>query len=127
MKTKTKPQSNGAAAKHVTVKGKRMVMLEEAEFDRLLRKADEFEPLLPDPLPNGNYPAVEYLRVSLAIDIIRHRRRLGLTQVELAKRARIRLASLQRIEQGTDSGSVRIIGKIDRALNEAEAKTAKAR
>ena len=97
---KTKHYSNGVVAKRVVVKGNRMVMLEETEFDRLLRKADEFEPLLPAPLPNGNYPAGEYLRVSLAIKIIRHRRRLGLTQVELARRSGIRAESLNRIEQG---------------------------
>ena len=45
---KTKAHRNGAAAKRVTVKGKRMVMLEAAEFDRLVRKADEWEPLLPE-------------------------------------------------------------------------------
>ena len=119
MTTKTKPQSNGVA-KHVTVKGKRMVMLEEAEFDRLLRKADEFEPLMPDLLPDGNYPAVEALRVSLAIDIIRHRRRLGLTQADLARRAGIRPESLNRIEQGHVSPSSRTVEKIDRALRAAE-------
>jgi hypothetical protein len=68
---KTKQHSNGAVAKRVTVKGKRMVMVEGTEFDRLMRNADEFEPLLPSPLPDGNYPAGEYLRVSLAIKIIR--------------------------------------------------------
>lgn len=36
----------------------------------MLLKADEFKPLL----PNGNCSAVAYLRASLAIDIIRHRR-----------------------------------------------------
>ena len=115
----TKHHTNGVVAKRVVVKGKRMVMLEEAEFDRLLLKADEFEPVLPDPLPNGNYPAVEYLRVSLAIDIIR--RRLGLTQVELARRAGIRAESLNRIEQGHVEPSIRTVDKIDRALREAEA------
>jgi DNA-binding XRE family transcriptional regulator len=117
---KTRPRSDGVAARRVTVKGKRMVMLAEADFDRLMRKADEFEPLLPDPLPNGNYPAVQYLRVSLAIKIIRHRRRLGLTQADLARRAGIRPESLNRIEQGGVSPSVRTVKKIDGALREAE-------
>lgn len=116
---KTKPHVNGIA-KRVSVKGKRMVMLEEAEFDRLLVKADEFEPRMPDLLPDGNYPAVEAMRISLAIDIIRHRRRLGLTQAELARRAGIRPATLNRVEQGQVTPSVRTVGKIDRALREAE-------
>ena len=120
---KTKHPRNGVVPKRVTVKGKRMVMLDEAEFDRLLRKADEFEPLLPDPLPNGNYPAVAYLRASLAIDIIRHRRRLGLSQAELARRAGIRPESLNRIEHNRVEPSIRTVDKIDRALREAEAES----
>jgi DNA-binding XRE family transcriptional regulator len=118
---KTKAYRNGAAAKRVMVKGERMVMLEEAEFDRLLRKADEWEPLLPAADADGNYPALEYSRVSLARKIIRDRRRLGLTQADLARRAGIRPESLNRIEQGRVSASIRTVEKIDRALREAEA------
>jgi DNA-binding XRE family transcriptional regulator len=43
---------------------------------------------------------VAALRVSLAQKIIRDRRRLGLTQAELARHAGIRAESLNRIEQG---------------------------
>jgi DNA-binding XRE family transcriptional regulator len=103
----------------VTVNGKRMVMLEEAEFERLLMEADLWEPKRPEVLPNGNYPA-EVVRIDLAIDIIRHRRRLGLTPAELARRARVRLATLKRIEQGHPAGSVRTIEKIDRALRKSK-------
>ena len=48
---KAKAHPNGVAARRVTVKGKRMVMLAETDFDRLLVKADAWEPLLPDSLP----------------------------------------------------------------------------
>jgi DNA-binding XRE family transcriptional regulator len=119
---KNQPQRKGVAAKWVTVKGKRMVMLEAAEFERLLHMADEFEPLLPPPDADGTYPALEYSRVSLALKIIRDRRRLGLTQADLARRAGIRPKSLNRIEQGRVSPSVRSVDKIDRALREAEAR-----
>jgi DNA-binding XRE family transcriptional regulator len=116
---KTKAQSNGVAAKRMTVKGKRMVMLEETDFDRLLMDADLWEPQRPDPLPDGNYPA-EVVRVDLAIDIIRERRALGWTQAELARRAGIRLKTLRRIEQGGPRPStVSAIDKIDKALKEA--------
>ena len=117
---KTKHQRNGRAAPRRIVNGKRMVMLEEAEFERLLHKADEWEPLAPEPDADGNYPALEYSRVSLARKIIRHRRRLGLTQADLARRAGIRPESLNRIEQGHVSPSIRTVEKIDRALREAE-------
>jgi DNA-binding XRE family transcriptional regulator len=123
MKTK---HLNGVITNRVTVKGKPMVLLDAAEFDRLKRKADEFEPKLPDVLPDGNYPAGEYLRVSLAIKIIRHRRRLGLSQAELARRAGIRLTTLTQLEQGQVDPSIRTVDKIDRALQAAEGKAAKA-
>ena len=135
MKAKTKPHVNGNASNHsggiakrVTVNGKRMVQLDETEFDRLLHKADEWEPLMPEPNPaTGNYPAIESGFISLAIDIIRHRRRIGLTQAELARLAGIRLATLQRVESGERRPtSVRTIEKIDRALKAAEKKAAKA-
>ena len=103
-----------------------MVMLEEAEFDRLLGKADEFEPVLPDPLPDGNYPAGDYLRISLAIKIIHQRRRLGFSQAELARRAGIRLATLIQLEQGHVDPSIRTVDKIDQALRRAAKKAAKA-
>lgn len=117
---KVEPHRNGVVAKRVTVKGKRMIMLEQAEFDRLLLKADEFEPLLPRPDAEGNYPAVEYLRASLARKIIRHRRRLGLSQAELARRAGIRPETLNRIELNHVEPSIRTVDKIDRALREAD-------
>lgn len=112
--------NNGVAVKRVTRKGKRVVIVDESEFDRLKRKADEWEPLLPPLGEDGNYPAVEYGTALLAIKIIRHRRRLGLTQVELAQRAGIRAETLNRIEQGHVLPSIRTVDKIDRALREGE-------
>lgn len=109
------PSGPGAPG-YRTVNGKRMVLLEEDEYDRLRQKADEWEPLLPEPLPDGNYPALEYMRVSLARKIIRQRRRVGLTQAELARRACIRPETLNRIEQGKRTPSAATVEKIDRAL-----------
>ncbi len=126
MNTESKARSelnhgNGqVAAERIDIRGQRMVILSEVEYDRLLRKADEWEPLLPEADADGNYPAVERLRATLARDIIRHRRRLGLSQVELARRAGIRPETLCRLEQGDRSPSVRTVEKIDKALREAE-------
>ncbi len=134
MRTKSKTpfdgratDKNGFVAKRVIVNGERMVILDETEFDRLLQRADLWEPTMPEPDADGLLPAVESGFVSLAIDIIRDRRRLGLTQAELARRAGIRLATLVRIESGARRPtSVRTIEKIERALKTAEAKARKA-
>jgi transcriptional regulator with XRE-family HTH domain len=70
--------------------------------------------------PDGNYPALEYVAASLARDIISARRRVGLSQAELARRAGIRVETLNRIERMKDPPSVRTVEKIDRALKAAE-------
>jgi DNA-binding XRE family transcriptional regulator len=125
MFTKTKHHHNGVAskpiaAKRLTVKGKRVVQIEEAEFDRLMHEADLFEPLMPPLDENGTYPALEAVRINVAISIIRHRRKIGLPQAELARRAGIRPETLNGIEQGHVDPSLRTIKKIDQALIEAE-------
>ncbi len=103
-----------------TIKGKRMVLLPEADFEELVHKADLWEPALPDADAQGNRPADEYAAVSQARAILRARRKLGLSQAELARRAGIRPETLNRIEQGRNKPSVPTIAKIDRALKQAE-------
>ena len=119
--TRSRPAVLARRASRVSKNGRKMVVLDEAEYERLKMKADEWEPLLPEPDGDGNYPAVAYARASLARDIIRHRRRLGLTQVELAKRAGIRPETLCRIELGNRTPAIGTVQKIDRALKKAEA------
>lgn len=107
-------------ARRVRIKGKRKVVLDEADYEALLRRADVWEPELPAADADGNYPALEALAVIQARDILRARRKLGLSQVELARRAGIRPETLNRIEQGRNKPSVPIIAKLDRALRAAE-------
>jgi len=115
MKTKHKHKPQ-----YLTIAGKRVVVLEEGHYDRLAKKADEWEPTLPGPNERGHYP-LEALAVIVGRDILRARRKLGLTQVDLARRAGIRPETLNRIEQGKHSPSVVTVEKIDRALKKAEA------
>ena len=71
------------------------------------------------PHEDGNYPALEALAVLQAPDILRARRKLGLSQVELARRAGICPETLHRIEQGRNKPSVPTIARIDGALRAA--------
>jgi DNA-binding XRE family transcriptional regulator len=104
-------------AQTILLEGKPYVVLPRDEFDRLstLAKAGELPPL-PDPDAQGNYPAVEYARASLARKIIRDRVAAGLSQRELAKRAGVRVETLCRIETGKHTPSVPTVDKLDRAL-----------
>ncbi len=99
--------------------GKPYVIVPRDEYDRLttLAKAADLPPL-PKPDSQGNYPAVEYARASLARKIIRDRVAAGLSQRELAKRAGVRVETLCRIETGKHVPSVATIDKIDRALRQ---------
>jgi predicted transcriptional regulator len=75
---------------------------------------------MPKPDSEGNVPAVEYGRASLARKLIRDRRRVGLTQTELARRAGIRAETLCRIEKGRSTPDMTTFKKVHRALEKAE-------
>ncbi len=69
---------------------------------------------------DGNRPAMEYARASLARKLIRDRRRAGLTQAELASRAGIRERSLARMGNGKSTPDAAVFEKIHRALEKVE-------
>jgi DNA-binding XRE family transcriptional regulator len=101
--------------------GKRFVVLEEPEYERLCREAREALskddlPELPKPDRNGNFPAVEYARIALARDLIRDRKGMGLSQDQLAKLAGVRQETISRLESGKHTASLRTVDKICKAL-----------
>lgn len=109
------------------IDGKRFILIPETEYERLLHEAREAVPeddlpALPKPDKDGNYPALEYARISLARDLIRRRKGLGLTQSELARTAGIRQETLSRIETGKHTPTVRIVEKIMHAIKRREQK-----
>lgn len=110
----------------IEVAGQLFVLVPASEYDRLCSKAAETVPLTDDDLPplpkpdkHGNFPAVEYARMSLARDIVRDRRAVGMTQAELARLAKTRQETICRIEGGKVSASVKLIDRIDRVLRKA--------
>jgi ribosome-binding protein aMBF1 (putative translation factor) len=104
--------------------GKRYRLVPEDEYDRLIsHQTPEQEaglPPLPEPGADGLVPAVEYLDASLARKLIRARRRAGLSQAELARRAGIRVETLNRIEKVKTTPTVRTVERIDRILKAAK-------
>ena len=100
---------------------KAYVIMDPDEYDLVMKSAKAADlPSLPRPDAEGNYPAVQYARATIARGIIRDRVEAGLTQRELAKRAGIRPETLSRIETGRHTASVATIEKIDRALKRAK-------
>jgi DNA-binding XRE family transcriptional regulator len=98
-------------------------MVEEVELRRLEQLASsarEALPPLPAPDAEGNRPALEYIRTSIAREIIQQRQTLGLTQQRLATLAGVRQETLSRLESGKHSPTVRTVEKIERALQQFE-------
>jgi DNA-binding XRE family transcriptional regulator len=92
----------------ITLNGMRFVVLPEAEYKRMAG--------FPPPDAAGNRPAVAAMRDILARNIVGDREKLGWSQAELARRAGIRVETLNRIETGKHTPSVATIEKIDNAL-----------
>ena len=106
---------------YLTIAGKRVVVLEEADFERLAEQADVWEPTMPVPNADGNYPAFKTMAVVQALDVLRTRRRLGLSQTALARLAGIRLATLKAIERADLKPNVKAFDKIEAAFKIAQA------
>ena len=111
--------------------GTEFVVLERTEYERLRaleRSAGEAAlPPWPPADAEGSRPALEFVRVSIARDIINERTALGLTQQELAKLAGIRQETLCRLETGKQAPNVRTVDKIDQALQRAQRRQSAAR
>ena len=81
-----------------------------------IRSTNDELPTLPAPDFRGNVPAVEYGRKLLARRLVLARRRAGLTQAELARRAKIRVETLNRLEKGRHNPDETTFNKIEAAL-----------
>ncbi len=115
------PSKRKARPPHsMKIDGEPYVVLSQAEYDRLAGVVRETPlPLYPEPDARGNFPAVDYARISIARDILTARARAGLSQKELAERAGIRVETLCRLEKGKHSAGLETLLAIDRALKSA--------
>ena len=97
--------------------GTRFVLIPEAELSAL----ENGLPPLPPVFPDGTREADACIRVSIARDIIKERRELGLTQSALAKLAGIRQETLSRLESGKHMPNAKTVERIEGALNRTSA------
>ena len=108
----------------IELAGKRFVLIPEAEYDQLRQRAsiigDVDLPEFPAKLHSGNYPAVKALRVGLARKLIHRRWSVGLSQAEVARRARIRPETLNRIEKARVTADTATVARISSVLDKAE-------
>ncbi|MSR58934.1 MAG: XRE family transcriptional regulator [Planctomycetaceae bacterium] len=103
------------------LEGKRFVVIEESEYERLCREAGEKPerddlPEFPAPDKNGNFPAIEYTRISIARDLIRARRGVELSQQRLAELAGVRQETISRLESGKHTAAVGTIERLEKAI-----------
>ncbi|MBM3978389.1 MAG: helix-turn-helix transcriptional regulator [Planctomycetes bacterium] len=109
----------------VKLDGREYVILTREEYDRLEGLAHVADlPALPSPDAEGNYPAIDYARLSIARDLVRERAESGISQRELARLAGIRFETLSRIETGKHTASTATLAKLDGALKRAAAQRA---
>ena len=102
----------------LTIRGKRFVVLPEAEYERLSGEKLGGAPLPPLPRPDagGNVPAIAYARASLARKLIAGRTRAGWSQAELARRAGVRPETVNRIERAKNTPDESTFAKLAKAL-----------
>jgi ribosome-binding protein aMBF1 (putative translation factor) len=107
----------------LTLEGREYAIVPMKEYRRLLSHSmapvvSESElPPMPKRLADGNYPALESLRVSMARDIITSRKAAGLSQTELARHAGIRVETLNRIEKAKVMPDEKTVAKIEKAIS----------
>jgi DNA-binding XRE family transcriptional regulator len=98
-----------SAAQTIRVGKKEFVLVPASEYERLRRLATGSE-----------QDAVAFGRRSIGRDLVRKRMAAGLSQSEVAARARIRAETLSRLENGHGNPTIATVRKILRALGERE-------
>src|ERR1700722_15762155 len=109
---------------HLLIDGRRFMVIDESEYSRLLTAAtgtpavqERDLPPLPEADADGGVPAMEFARASLARKLIIERTARGWSQAELARRAGVRLETVNRLERAKHTADPATAKKIQRALS----------
>jgi DNA-binding XRE family transcriptional regulator len=100
----------------IVLNDEKFVLVPEREYAELVEQSAA---RLPPKNASGNYPAIAATDALIAQGLVRDRLAAGLTQRELARRAGIRVETLNRAEKGVVVPDVRTLRKIDKALQSA--------
>jgi ribosome-binding protein aMBF1 (putative translation factor) len=104
----------------ISIKDEPFVLLPKREYEDLLaRAAGERLPDLPSADRRGNRPAKEAIRALIARDIITTRLAAGWTQEELARRAKVSVETVSRLESAKHTPQSATVEKIDAAFKKA--------
>jgi len=103
------------------IQGKKFVLIPQAEYRRLTKRASSAIPSMPSPSSDGTFPAAEAMRAIMAKKIIAARKSVGLSQTALAQKAGIRVETLNRLEKGKHTPDLATMSKINKVLDDAGA------
>jgi ribosome-binding protein aMBF1 (putative translation factor) len=100
----------------ITRNGRRFVLVPAEEYSRLKQSA---LPPFPPVAADGTSNAIDFARAAIARRLVTERTAAALSQHELAKLAGVRQETISRIESGKQTATVRILDKLDKALQSA--------
>ncbi len=101
----------------LTVKGETFYIVPEADY-RSRFAGVETRLVPPDDDTTGDMDAMTAVRRSIARTIIRDRKALGWSQVDLARHAKVNVETLNRIERGKVLASTATVGRLEKALRQ---------
>jgi DNA-binding XRE family transcriptional regulator len=103
----------------LTLNGETYTAIPTATFERMVEKLGGRLPGLPAKNQRGHRPALATGRVILARKIIRARIAAGWTQEALAKRAKVRVETISRLESGKHEPHHATLVRLEDCFNKA--------